>query len=41
MCVYKESLRRLFKKFYLAAPGLSCSMWDLVPPPGWNLGPLH
>lgn len=39
MYVYKESLRRLFRKCYLAAPGLSYSMWDLIPPPGWDLGP--
>ena len=26
---------------YLAALGLSCGMWDLVPEQGWNPGPLH
>ena len=25
----------------MAAPGLSCSMWDLVPLPGIEPGPLH
>ena len=34
-----------FKKYilfvYLAGPGLSYSMWDLVPSPGIKLGPLH
>ena len=27
--------------FYLAALGLSCSMWDLVPAQGPNPGLLH
>ena len=38
----------LFLAICLAVPGLiccmwtfSCGMWDLVPWPGWNLGPLH
>ena len=26
---------------YLAVPGLSCSMWDLVPDQGSNPDPLH
>ena len=26
---------------YLAALGLSCGLWDLVPEQGWNPGPLH
>ena len=29
------------KKIYLAVPGLSCGIWNLVPWPGSNLGPLH
>ena len=36
------NLQRFFKKYlliYLAAPGLSCSMWDLVPWPGIEPGP--
>ena len=30
----------LFIFIYVAAPGLSCSMWDLVPWPGIETGPL-
>ena len=30
---------KLFSFMYLAAPGLSCSMWDLVPWPGTEPGP--
>ena len=26
---------------YLAVPGLSSGVWDLVPDPGLSLGPLH
>ena len=38
MCVYKESLRRLFRKCYLLQV-LVAACGDLVPQPGWNLGP--
>ena len=27
--------------YYLAVQGLSCGIWDLVPQPGMNPGPLH
>ena len=26
---------------YLVVPGLSCTMWGLVPDQGWTLDPLH
>ena len=46
--IYNVLFIYLFFKFYLAASCLSCGMWDLscslrdlVPDQGWNLGPLH
>ena len=47
MCAGKAKLLPsgfLFLKnvfIYLAEPSLSCSMWDLFPDQGFNLGPLH
>ena len=32
-------LKKYILFVYLAAPGLSYSMWDLVPSPGIELGP--
>ena len=31
----------VFKNIYLASPGLNRSMWDLVPWPGIDPGPLN
>ena len=39
--LYTLNLFILFFFFNLAAPGLSCGMWDLVPWPGTQLSPLH
>ena len=40
MILFKIFIYYYFK-FYLAALGLSCDMWDLFPDWGLNLGPLH
>ena len=36
---FLELIFFFLKNIYLAAPGLSCSMWDLVPRPGMELEP--
>ena len=41
---FKSKGKLLFKKclfIYFSAAGLSCSIWDLVPRPGIESGPLH
>ena len=39
VCLTDITLLKIF--IYLAVPSLSCSMWDLVPWPGSEPGPLH
>ena len=36
-----KAISFFFPIVYLAVPGLSCSVWDLVPQPGIEPGPLH
>ena len=35
------ALKKYIYRIYLAAPGLSCGLWHLVPWPGIRPGPLH